>query len=202
MWRGGLSPVGWRSRPKTCLRGVSGVTGWTCWGCCAAQRGASPLATVGWLAREMWSCRLTVERGFLWRGGLSPVGGRSRPETCLRGVSGVTGWTCWGCCAAQRGRCGVPTSPLATVGWLAREMWSCRLTVERGFLWRGGLSPVGGRSRPKTCLLGVAGGGVVGARESVSTGLAGWWTGWEISAGTGSRRPVRCWSRPGLGAGS
>ena len=27
MWRGGLSPVGWRSRPKACLLGVSGVTG-------------------------------------------------------------------------------------------------------------------------------------------------------------------------------
>ncbi len=85
MWRGGLSPVGGRSRPRTCLLGVSGVTGVGLLGLLRSPARGKPARHSGVAGAG------NVERGLLWRGGLSPVGGRSRPRTCLLGVSGVSG---------------------------------------------------------------------------------------------------------------
>ncbi|WP_339520991.1 hypothetical protein, partial [Pseudomonas proteolytica] len=45
LWRAGLPRAGLRSSPKTQRCGVSVIPHLTYWGCFAAQRGASPLAT-------------------------------------------------------------------------------------------------------------------------------------------------------------
>ncbi len=54
-WRGkcgegACPPLGGEAAPKPACSVCLGWLGWVCWGCCAAQRGASPLATTSLLA--------------------------------------------------------------------------------------------------------------------------------------------------------
>ncbi|PSL91091.1 hypothetical protein C7U57_26910 [Pseudomonas sp. R9.37] len=46
LWRAGLPRVGARSGPETRRRVIADGLRWIDWGRCAAQRGASPLATL------------------------------------------------------------------------------------------------------------------------------------------------------------
>jgi len=55
LWRAGLPRVGARSGPETRRRALTDVLWWIDWGRCAAQRGASPLATTSSLATQWLS---------------------------------------------------------------------------------------------------------------------------------------------------
>ena len=91
LWRAGLPRAGRRSRPNslTQLRQIH-RGGWF-WGCVAAQRRTSPLATGGGTA------------GFSWRAGLPRAGRQSRPNSLTPFCQIYRGGCFRGCCAVQRG---------------------------------------------------------------------------------------------------
>ncbi len=169
MWRGGLFPVGWRSRPKACLLGVSGVAGVGLLGLLRSPARASPLATTsplhnGRSGRGRQAGAVNVERGLVPRWVAKP------PQNLLARCV----WGSWGgfVGAAAQPSAGKPArhnKPACHNGRSGRSRQAGAVNVERGLVPRWVAKPP--QSLFARCVWG-SWGGFVGAAAQPSAGQA------------------------------
>ena len=120
--------LGGEAAPKyQAIAAVPDTPSQPCWGCCAAQRGASPLATISMLSKKTcWAAAAPKPPGWVWlnpcgeracRNAASPaLGGEAAPKyQAIAAVPDTPSHPCWGCCAAQRGQARSPHKRLRVI---------------------------------------------------------------------------------------
>ncbi len=178
LWRAGLPRVGVRSSPKSCLCAVSGTPhspffgGATRPNAGQARSPQQPICHRFCVRRCLWTSGgiglyTTFEGSHIprWRAGLPRVGVRSSPKSCLCGVSGTPHSPFFGgATRPNAGQARSPQQPMCHRFCVRRCLWTSGgiglYTTFEGChipLWRAGLSRVGVRSSPKSCLCGVSG---------------------------------------------